>query len=153
MSIIRTKFGEYNGEDVYSYTLTNQNGLSAEILNYGGIIRKLVYKNTDVVLGRDTFCEYLNNEGYFGALIGRSSNRIENAEFNLNGKNYKLSANEGVNNLHGGKEGWDKKLWTAEMVDREEPSLILRYVSPNGEEGFPGEVDVKVTYTLRGESR
>lgn len=152
MSIIKTKFGEYNEKNVYLYTLTNQNGLSAEILDYGGIVRKIVYKNTDVVLGRDTLEEYLNNEGYFGALIGRNSNRIENAEFELNSKNYKLSANEKGNNLHGGKEGWDKKLWTAEMIDYAEPSLVLSYISPDGEEGFPGEVRVKVTYTVTNDN-
>ena len=109
MAINKLKFGECGGKDVYAYTLTNKNGLTAEILNYGGIIRKLIYKNVDVLLGRDTMEEYLNNEGYFAALIGRNSNRIENSEFELNGKTYKLYANDGRNNLHGGKVGFDKK--------------------------------------------
>ena len=152
MSVKKVKFGDYNGSEVYLYTLTNNSGLSAEILNYGGIIRKLVYKGVDVVLGRDTMEEYIDNDGYFGALIGRNSNRIENAEFELGGKTYKLYVNEGNSNLHGGKEGFDKKVWNAETKDGEEPSLILTYTSPDGEEGFPGEVKVQVTYTLTNDN-
>ena len=79
MSITKYKFGECGKGEVYAYTLTNKNGMTAEILSYGGIIRKLIYKNTDVVLGRDSVEEYLNNDGYFGAVIGRNSNRIENS--------------------------------------------------------------------------
>lgn len=109
MRLSTLKFGECDGQPVYAYTLTNKNGLSAEILNYGGIIRKLVYKNVDVVLGRDSMEEYMNNEGYFSAIIGRNSNRIENSEFELNGETYKLFPNDGKNNLHGGKTGFDKK--------------------------------------------
>ncbi len=152
MAINKLKFGECGGKDVYAYTLTNKNGLTAEILNYGGIIRKLIYKNVDVLLGRDTMEEYLNNEGYFAALIGRNSNRIEKSEFELNGKTYKLYANDGRNNLHGGKVGFDKKIWDAEMIDDEEPSLVLTAVSPDGEEGFPGTVHVQVTYTLTNDN-
>lgn len=148
MSIIKKKVGEFNEKEVYEFSLNNNKGLSAQILNYGGIIKRLKYNNIDVVLGRDTFEEYLDNDGYFGAVIGRNSNRIENSEFELNGKIYKLYNNDGRNNLHGGKNGFDKKVWNTEMVDGEEPSLILNIISPDGEEGFPGEVMVKVTYTL-----
>lgn len=148
MKISKKMFGECDLGVVYAFTLKNQNGLTAEILNYGGIIRKLVYKDVDVVLGRDSLEEYLNNDGYFGALIGRNSNRIENSEFSLNGKTYKLLNNDGRNNLHGGKFGFDKKIWEAETIDGDEPSLVLSLTSPDGEEGFPGTVDVKVTYTL-----
>lgn len=152
MSINKVEFGNYKGVAVYAYTLTNNNGLCAEILNYGGIIKRLVYRGVDVVLGRDTMEEYMNNSGCFGALIGRNSNRIENSEFELNGKVYKLYANDGRNNLHGGKEGFDKKVWNAEMVDGDEPSLILTITSPHMEEGFPGEVKVQVTYTLTNDN-
>ena len=147
MSITRNNYGEVNGEKVYSFVLKNNN-LEAEILNYGGIITKLIYKGTDVVLGRNNLEEYLENSGCFGAIIGRNSNRIENAEFTLNGKNYKLFANNGRNNLHGGKIGFDKKVWNAEMVDDIEPQLILTLVSLDMEEGFPGEAKVKVTYSI-----
>ena len=152
MSITKKQFGEFSGRTVYEYTLTNKNGLSAQILNYGGIIRKLIYKGTDVVLGRDTMEEYINNEGYFSAIIGRNSNRIKDSEFELNKKTYKLFANDGKNNLHGGKTGFDKKIWDTKMVDEEEPSLVLSAVSPDGEEGFPGTVNVEVTYTLTNDN-
>ncbi len=150
--IFKNEFGKCDMGVVYVYTLTNKNGLSAEILNYGGIIKKLIYKDVDVVLGRDTMEEYLNNEGHFSAIIGRNSNRIENSEFKLNGKTYKLFANNGRNNLHGGLKGFDKKLWDAEIIDNEEPSLVLTTISSDGEEGFPGNVNIKVTYTLTNDN-
>ncbi len=148
MGVRKLKFGEYCDKDIYSYILTNNNGLTAEILDYGGIIRKLIYKGIDVCLGYDTMQEYLTNEEYFGAIIGRSTNCIENAEFCLNGKIYKLTSNNGENNHHGGKSGFDKKIWNAEIIDGDEPSLILSLFSPDGEEGFPGNVNVRVIYTL-----
>ena len=152
MSVVREKIADFNQKEIYEYILDNDKGLSAHILNYGGIIKKLIYNNIDVVLGRDSFEEYLDNNGYFGAVIGRNSNRIENSEFELNGKVYKLYSNNGRNNLHGGKNGFDKKVWDAEIIDGEEPSLVLSTVSPDGEEGFPGEVRVKVTYTLTADN-
>ncbi len=152
MGISKRKFGNCGKNVVYAYTLTNKNGLTVQILNYGGIIRKLIYKDTDVVLGRDTMEEYMDNEGYFSALIGRNSNRIKNSEFELNGKTYKLFANDGKNNLHGGKVGFDKKIWNVEMINEEEPSLVLSVTSPDGEEGFPGTVNVQVTYTLTNDN-
>ncbi len=152
MGVCKREFGVYDAKTVYVYTLENKNGLIVEILNYGGIIRRLEYRGVDVVLGRDTMEEYLNNDGYFGAIIGRNSNRIENAEFELNGKNYKLFNNDGRNNLHGGKVGFDKKVWDAEIVEGDEPSLVLTTSSPDGEEGFPGNVKVKVTYTVTNDN-
>ena len=148
MSVIRNKVADIDGKEVYEYVLENGYGLSAHILNYGGIIKKLIYKGIDVVLGRETIDEYLHNEGAFGALIGRNSNRIENSEFELNGKTYKLCSNFGRNNLHGGKIGFDKKVWDSRSVDEKEPSLILTLISPDMDEGFPGKVDITVTYTL-----
>lgn len=148
MSITKSIFGMTDEAEVHSYILNNGNGLSAEILNYGGIIRRLTYKGVDVVLGRDNISEYFDNNGYYGALVGRNSNRIENSEFELNGKTYNLFANDGRNNLHGGKCGFNSKIWNAQAVDSEEPSLILTLLSHDGEEGFPGNVNVKVTYTL-----
>lgn len=151
VAINKTKFAEYDGKKVFSFLLSNGE-LAAEILNYGGIVKRLVYKGVDVVLGRDSMEEYLNNTGYFGALIGRNSNRIENSEFELSGKIYKLFSNNGRNNLHGGKTGFDKKIWDAHMIDRDEPSLVLSNFSEDGEEGFPGNLSVKVTYTLTKEN-
>ncbi len=150
--IKKESFGKLNDKDVFLYTLDNGCGLSAEITNYGGIIKSLVFNGTDVVLGRDNLEEYLQNDGYYGALIGRNSNRIANAEFELNGKKYELYKNDGNNNLHSGKIGFDAKVWDAEMFDDAEPSLVLTLHSPDGEEGFPGNADIKVTYTLTKEN-
>ena len=148
MAITKTLVGKIGEKEVYSFTLTNSCGTTAEIINYGGIVRKLIYKNVDVVLGRDSIEEYQNNTGYFAALIGRNSNRIAGSSFEIGGVEYKLYANDGKNNLHGGKVGFDKKIWDAQMVDGKEPSLVLTTESAHMEEGFPGNVKVKVTYTL-----
>ncbi len=142
------KYGEIDSRGVYLYTLDNNKGLCAKITNYGGIVVQLVYNGVDVVLGRDSLEEYLNNEGYFGALIGRNSNRISNSKFEINGKEYTLNPNDGVNNLHGGLKGFDKKLWDASLFPGEEPKLILSCESPDGEEGFPGNALITVTYTV-----
>lgn len=147
MSVKQIEYGVINGEKVFAFVLSNGN-LEAEILNYGGVITRLIYKGVDVVLGRDNLAEYLENNGCFGATIGRNANRIENAEFELNGKIYKLSANKGRNNIHGGEVGFNKRVWNAQIKDGDEPSLILTLISPDGEEGFPGEVKIKVTYTI-----
>lgn len=152
MSITVEKYGEYNGEEVRAYNLCNAKGLSAQILNYGGIITRLVFKGTDVVLGWDNFSEYVNNKGCYGAIIGRTANRIENAEFEIDGKLYKLCPNRGTNNIHGGPDGFNKRIWDVECVDEEEPSVILSLISPDGDQGFPGELSVKVTYTLTNEN-
>lgn len=154
MSITQKNFGTHEGKAVYSYTLDNGHGLRAEILNYGGIIKNLYVcgKNgeyVDVVLGRDTLAEYNDNDGYYGALIGRNSNRVADAKIKVADKIYPLCKNDGNNNLHGGLVGFDKKVWEVKIADDpEEPALILTITSPDGEEGFPGDLDVTVTYTL-----
>ena len=138
-------FGSLDGKDVFLYTLDNGKDLRAEILSYGGIIKSLVYKGVDVVLGRDTLEDYLDNDGYYGALIGRNSNRIGGAAFELNGKTYMLAKNDGENNLHGGDFGFNRKVWDCTEQDGEEPALVLKTESPDGEEGFPGNASVCVT--------
>lgn len=145
-------FGTLPEGEVYCYTLDNGKDLSAEIISYGGIIKNLYFKGCDVVLGRDTLEEYLDNSGCYGALIGRNSNRIRNAEFILNGKKYILAKNNNGHNLHGGNIGFNKKIWHAEECDGAEPSIILTLESPDGEEGFPGNAKIKVTYTLTKEN-
>lgn len=152
MSTSFIKYGEIESRDVYLYTLDNNKGLSAKITNYGGIIVNLVFNGVDIVLGRDSLEEYVNNEGYFGAIIGRNSNRISNSKFAINGIEYILNPNDGKNNLHGGLKGFDKKVWDAELVDSEEPGLILTCGSVDGEEGFPGNATICVTYTLTKEN-
>ncbi len=141
-----------DGTTVYLYTLTNHNGVEAKITNYGGIVvsLKVPDKNgtkADVVLGFDKFEGYLNpKEPYFGAIVGRYANRIGHAMFTLDGHQYKLAKNDGENTLHGGLKGFDKRVWTSAMAP--EGKLELTYVSKDGEEGYPGTVVAKVTYTL-----
>ncbi len=143
-----------DGKPVEAYTLTNATGMSATILTYGGIVQKLIApdkagKPADVVLGFDTLDEYVKDSPFFGAITGRVANRIGKARFALDGKEYTLAANNGPNCLHGGKVGFDKKVWVATVRTAEHAqSLKLSYTSPDGEEGFPGALACTVTYTL-----
>ena len=154
MAITKSLFGTMpSGEKVYCYTLDNGLGLSAEILSLGGIIKNLYVtdknvKKVDVVLGHDTLEQYLTKPGYFGAAIGRNSNRIKNCAFELNGKTYKLADTGDNNNLHGGIVGFDKKVWDIIEEDGVEPALVMSITSPDGDEGFPGNLDLTMTYTL-----
>ncbi len=142
------------------YTLRNTHGCEVRITNYGGIILSLLVpdrhgKLADIVLGFDRpedyrTLEYLKRGPYFGALIGRYANRIAGGKFSLDGREYLLSANEGANTLHGGARGFDKRVWD-EVAFNPSPdggSLVLRYVSPDGEEGFPGTLTTQITYAL-----
>ena len=147
-------FGELSdGREVFQYTISNPSA-SVSILNLGGIIQSLCVtdkdgKMTDVVLGYDTTEQCEENRGcYFGALIGRFGNRIGGASFTLNGKEYPLYANDGPNHLHGGKDGFNWKLWDVEQQG--EDTLRLNLFSADGEEGYPGNLAVTVWYTLDG---
>ena len=147
-----TKFGVLDGNDILCYKLDNKNGMSMEVLNFGGAIQSLVFDGTDVVLTHKNAADYVNNGANLGVLVGRNSNRIANAEFTLNEKTYKLAVNNHKGNLHGGIIGFSKKLWDVKPIDEDEPSLILSIVSPDGDEGFPGEAKVQVTYTLTNDN-
>jgi len=143
------------GEAVALYKLRNAHGAEATITNYGGILISLKVpdrngKFDDVVLGLGDFVSYLNkNSPYLGALIGRYGNRIAKGRFTLNGVEYKLAVNNGENHLHGGIKGFDKVVWTGhEMKTKAGPSVVLTYLSKDGEEGYPGNLNVKVVYTL-----
>jgi aldose 1-epimerase len=142
-----------DGEAVDLYTLTNAGGASVSIMNYGGIVVSLKVPDKsgalgDVVLGFDTFDPYLTPPPYFGALIGRYGNRIGHARFKLNGVEYKLAKNNGENTLHGGLRGFDKVVWTAKDASKDGvPAVELNYLSKDGEEGFPGNLNATVTYT------
>lgn len=156
MSIVCRPFGHLpTGEAVECYTLTNASGANVSILTYGGIIQSLNVPDKngvlgDVVLGCSTIEGYLPNPANLGALIGRFGNRIGGAEFELNGETYKLFPNNNGNTLHGGQFGFNQKLWHATTIDTNENEdvLILTYVSADGEENFPGELSVMVTYTF-----
>lgn len=145
-----------DGTEVYAYTLDNGVGVAAEIISYGGIITKLLVKDKngetqDVVLGRRNLEEYLNNDGYIGAAIGRHANRIANGRFELNGKTYNVGINEGKNSLHGGVVGFDKKVWAVNECGADN-SLFLYHTSPDGDEGFPGRIDVIIKYRVTEEN-
>jgi aldose 1-epimerase len=154
-SISQAPFGGIpDGPPVTIYTLRNDKGMEVRILNYGGIVQSLKVpdkngKFDDVVLGYDSLGGYLTNSPYFGALIGRYGNRIGGGKFTLEGKTYKLAANNGPNSLHGGIKGFDKVVWQASpSLTPDGPALELTYVSQDGEEGFPGNLKVTAIYTL-----
>lgn len=153
--ISQQPFGQTpDGKNVTLYTLRNSKGAEARIMNYGGIVTHLKVPDRngnfgDVVLGYDNLEGYLKETPYFGALIGRYGNRIAKGKFTLNGKEYSLATNNGPNALHGGIKGFDKVVWEPKVVASSEgPSLELNYVSPDGEEGYPGTLKVKAVYTL-----
>ncbi|MDI9500486.1 MAG: aldose epimerase family protein [Acetivibrionales bacterium] len=155
MGIEKSLFGKMqDGTEIYLYKLSNKNKMSVGIINYGGIIVSIEVPDRDgniddVNLGYDNLEQYLEIGQYFGAIIGRHGNRIENAEFDLNGITYRLAKNDGNNHLHGGKRGFDKVVWQAEPIEKDGvQALQLSYLSPDGEENYPGNLDVKVTYTL-----
>ena len=138
-------FANYNGKEIYEYILTNGK-IEAHILNYVGILKNLIVDNTDVVCGFDTLEDYQLDKSYQGALIGRYANRIRASKFTLNGKEYTVGKNEGNNHLHGGIIGFNRKVWDVDFVS--EDAIALSLISPDGEEGYPGNVSVSVTYKL-----
>jgi aldose 1-epimerase len=154
MSIKKELFGKADGKDVFLYTLENKNGLIAKISNYGAIVTSLIVpdkngKFDDIVLGFDSLQDYLDGHPYFGAIVGRYGNRIAKGRFSLDGVEYTLATNNEKNHLHGGIKGFDKAVWNAEEFESNDGvGLKLSYISPDGEEGYPGNLSVKVTYTL-----
>jgi aldose 1-epimerase len=143
-----------SGLPVDLFTLSNDNGVGVKISNYGGIVVSAMTPDRngefgDIVLGFDTLEEYIQQNPYFGCIVGRCANRIAQGKFRLNGVEYKLAQNNGQNHLHGGIRGFDKVVWTAEAVTGEgEVGLKLTYLSRDGEEGYPGNLSVEVIYTL-----
>lgn len=152
--ICRQLFGTLeNGDKVYSYTLRNENGMSVTICSFGGTIMKILAPDskgrfTDVVAGYDDLYDYVNGDGYLGALIGRTGNRIAKGKYTLDGVDYQLFINNGPNSLHGGKIGFSHRIWNAKVEDGEEPVLKLSLVSWDGEENYPGNMNIDVSYTL-----
>lgn len=148
--------GTVNGKAVHLYTLTNKNGMKVAITNYGGRIVSLLVKDKtdslrDVVLGYDDVKTYQKpKEPYFGALIGRYGNRIGKGKFSLNGQNYQIDLNDGVNTLHGGAHGFWSQMWDGKLVN--DHTLELTYVSKDGEDGYPGTLTTKVVYTLQDDN-
>lgn len=162
--VTRSDFGVTPaGDSVDVFTLTNANGMAMRVTNFGGIILSLEVPGRDgtfedVVLGFDSLDSYTSDvyrsaNPYFGAIIGRYGNRIEDAQFTLDGETYPLAANNGPNHLHGGDRGFDRVVWDAEPFQTADSvGLVLTYTSPDGEEGYPGELDTRVTYTLTNDN-
>jgi aldose 1-epimerase len=156
MDIPKGSFGTTkDGQAVDIYTLKNANGAMAKITNYGGIVTELYMpdkagKMADIVCGFKTLAEYEAGHPYFGSLIGRYGNRIAKGKFTLDGKEYTLATNNNaINHLHGGDVGFDKKVWSAQAIGTDDGvGLKLTYVSPDGEEGYPGTLTSTVTYVL-----
>lgn len=150
----KSNFGTLpDGRAADLFTLRNAQGMEVKITNYGGTIVSWTApdragKYADVVLGCDSLAGYLRGVPYFGALIGRYGNRIAKGKFSLDGQTYSLAINNIGNSLHGGIKGFDKVLWTAEPIKGDEPALKLTYLSKDGEEGYPGNLNVEVLYTL-----
>jgi aldose 1-epimerase len=155
-SITRSPFGQLpDGRSVERFTLANSKGVECDIITYGGTVTALrvpfrVGKTVDVVLGFDRLEDYLGPHPYFGTLVGRVAGRISSGRFTIDGKEYPLALNEAPNHLHGGSQGFDKRLWNAEQLapSADEAALRLTYLSPDGEEGYPGNLRVEVTYAV-----
>ncbi len=151
----RDSFGSTgDGQAVERYTLKNSSGSSVSIITYGGIVTQLRVKDRDgnlgdVVLGFDNLGQYETENPFFGCIAGRVANRIAGGKFTLDGQTYELAVNNGPNHLHGGLKGFDKVVWNAEEVQRDEGAAVrLTYFSKDGEEGYPGNLSVAVTYVL-----
>jgi aldose 1-epimerase len=157
-TLTRAPFGKTaEGTPVELFTLTNANGLEVRAINYGGIIVSLKTKDRtgklgDVVLGYDDLAGYLKQSPYFGAIVGRYGNRIAKGQFTIDGKTYTLAKNNGPNHLHGGIRGFDKVVWKAEPFQKADTvGLVLTHTSPDGDEGYPGTLQARVTYTLNNQ--
>jgi aldose 1-epimerase len=154
-TITMASFGSLaDGTPVDIYTLTNSRGMEVKILTYGGILQSIKVPDrhgrfTNVTLGFDNLADYVAKSPYFGCITGRYANRIAKGQFQLNGQTYQLPINNPPNSLHGGDVGFDKHVWAATPVkDRHSVGLVLRFTSPNGDQGYPGRLANRVTYTL-----
>ena len=157
-SVTSAEFGKFEENPVTLYTLTNKQGMVAKITDYGGVVVSLLVpdrdgKLEDVVLGYDDFAAYESDEGWYGSIAGRNANRISQGKLSIDGEEIQLTTNNGPHNFHGGVKGFNKKLWKGEaaVVDGS-PQLKLEYVSPDGEEGFPGTLKISATYTLTADN-
>ena len=155
MSIQKELFGKLpDGREVYRYILKNDGSLTAAVIEWGGALQQLSAPDregrfADLVCGFADLASYLGDRGSQGALVGRFANRIADAVLEIDGVSYPLEANEGKNHIHGGPFGFARRLFEATPIDGEEPQLVLHYLSRDGEEGYPGNLDLTVRYTLK----
>jgi len=163
MNISQSPFGQFEGREVDLYTLENDNGVTVKITNYGGIVTSLVVpdkdgNSQDIVCGFDTFDEYFSdaykaNSPYFGCIVGRYAGRIKDGRFSAGGQDYQVATNDGPNHLHGGIQAFDKRVWDAEEIQEEgSVGVRLTLLSPDGEEGYPGNLQVTVTCRLNNDN-
>jgi aldose 1-epimerase len=155
--VTRASFGAISGQPVDIFTLRNANGIEIKATNYGGIITSIVAPDRngrpgDIVLGFDDLQSYVKDSPYFGAIVGRYGNRIAKGRFTLDGHTYTLAVNNGPNHLHGGLKGFDKMIWNAEPLAGA-TGLVLSRRSKDGEEGYPGNLDARVTYRLTDDNQ
>ena len=157
VNLVKENFGALrNGQTVDLYTLKSSTGLQVGLMTYGAAIVFIEAPDrngvpANIVLGFDTIAGYSRMVPYFGAIVGRYGNRIANGKFSIDGNEYQLTKNDGVNHLHGGMTGFDKVVWEAtEVNDSINPGIIFKYFSKDGEEGYPGNLTATVTYTLKG---
>lgn len=159
LSVTREAWGEANDTKVSCYTLRNEHGVQVKITNFGGAITSFILPSNngpdvDIVMGYDNLDAYLNGKANFGSIIGRVANRIANGKFSLNGQEYQLTLNNGPHHLHGGPKGYCTKVFAASTATNDsEAELTLKYKSEDGEEGYPGTLDITVTYTLTNENK
>ena len=160
MKVRKDVFGKLSdGRTVHLFYLKNSKGMEVDIIEYGGIVTKLIVpdrkgKFGDIVLGFDKLEDYVKKSPYFGAIVGRYANRINRGIFFIDGKKYQLSINDGRNHLHGGKKGFDKVLWKGRSFSKDNGvGVELSYLSKDGEEGYPGNLNVKVIYFLDNENK
>jgi aldose 1-epimerase len=159
-AVQRNPFGTVpTGQTVDLFTLRNAHGIEVRLTNYGGIITSIrtpdrAGRFADIVLGYDDLAGYLKGSPYFGSIVGRYANRIARGRFTLDGSTYTLAVNNGPNSLHGGLRGFDKVVWNAKPFRNQDgEGVALEYTSPNGEEGYPGTLHARVTYTLTPDDR
>lgn len=150
--ITKEHFGEFDGKEIFRFTLVNAKGNSVSVINYGGTITSWIINDENngiknIVVGFDTLQQYLDDTAYFGCIAGRYANRIANGHFSINGTNYVLACNDGKNHLHGGNRGFNKKAWDALVIEKEYPVLSLNYFSRDGEEGYPGNLKVTAEFS------
>ena len=155
MKVSRHHYGKLNGSDVFQYHLINDTGMELRAINYGGIVTHLLVPDVhgeklDVVLGLESIEDYLGDHPYFGAIVGRYGNRIANGQFTLDGQQYQLPINLGQHCLHGGIQSFSHKLWETHILDGE--GIELSLYSEDGDQGFPGNLEMKVRYLLKEEN-
>lgn len=150
MNILKSKFGRYKNQDIIEYTLCNDKNLEVKILNLGGIIKGINFKGKNRVLNYDNIGDYVKNDTYFGAVVGRVAGRISKGRIKIGNKKYELDKNEGNTCLHGGSGGFSFQVWDLEneITNKDSVSIVLKYVSLDMECGFPGELTVYVRYTI-----